>query len=89
MVAVGDQSNLKRIHIDCGSLSGLPCTRATKPLLNLELVRGQGVVSFCIVRFFSLSKVAFETSFATCSSSFLYLPDRIFLRNGANISTMN
>ncbi len=52
MVAVGDRSNVQHIHIDRRSLSGVSCTRAAKPLLNLELVRGQGAVSFCIVRYF-------------------------------------
>lgn len=79
MVAVGDRSNVQHIHIDRRSLSGVSCTRAAKPLLNLELVRGQGAVSFCIVRYFWLSKVAFETSFAACNSSFLsYLIEFFF-----------
>ncbi len=79
MVAVGDRSNLERIHIDRRSLSGVPCTRATKRPLNLELVRGQGAVSLCVDRNFYLSKVAFETSFAAIISSFISYLSEFFL----------
>jgi len=72
MVAVGDRSDLEHSHIDRKSLSGPSWTRATIALLSLQLVWGQGAVSFCIVRYFYLGKVAFETFFAACTNSKLY-----------------